>query len=255
VKANESDRLQSERAYHDDDRARPIARQRVGRFTRGAVTAASAYFWSEVQRCIAQYGARAHSVRVLDYGCGEGSVSQRLRNMRLQNIDGIDISPGMVSRARLRVRGVRFHVMNAENLAFQDATFDLVVGQAILHHLSLDKALPELKRVLKPTGHAVFLEPLGGNPAINLFRALTPKARTRHERPLREQDLEAMKRLFPGFRSRGFVFSALLLLPLRPVIPTGMYRVLNRQLCNLDLALWHTCPRLREYYWLTVVTL
>ena len=75
--------------------------------------------------------------------------------------------------------GVRFQVMNAEVLEFPDASFDLVFGVAILHHLDLDTACAEFLRVLRPSGTAVFLEPLGHNPFINLVRWATPAARTK----------------------------------------------------------------------------
>ncbi len=50
--------------------------------------------------------------------------------------------------------------LNAEELVFEDAQFDFVVGAAILHHLiDPEKAIREVYRVLKPGGFALFFEP------------------------------------------------------------------------------------------------
>ena len=68
------------------------------------------------------------------------------------------------------VTGVSFLVMDAESMKFEDKTFDVVYGSGILHHLNIDKAYRELARVLKPDGVAIFIEPLGHNPLINLYR-------------------------------------------------------------------------------------
>ena len=73
--------------------------------------------------------------------------------------------------------------MPAERLSYSDSVFDLAVGFAIIHHLDLKPALAELHRVLKPGGVAFFAEPLGTNPAIQLYRRLTPQFRTEDERP------------------------------------------------------------------------
>ncbi len=86
--------------------------------------------------------------------------------------------------------------MDAENLKFNDHTFDLVYGSGILHHLSIEKAIVEIKRVLKKDGRAIFYEPLGHNIFINIFRLLTPSLRSEDEHPLLIKDLELIKRTF-----------------------------------------------------------
>jgi SAM-dependent methyltransferase len=55
-------------------------------------------------------------------------------------------------------------LMNAEETAFADNSFDLVCGSSILHHLNLNKACAEIRRILRADGCAVFIEPLRHNP-------------------------------------------------------------------------------------------
>ena len=137
--------------------------------------------------------ARGH--RVLDLGCGRGERSVDLLGRGAQ-VDGIDISPVYVGQAEAAAREAghdpsqfEFVAGDAHHLPYDDQTFDLVVGDGILHHLDLDKALAECHRVLKPGGRALFREPLLDNPMLKVFRALTPKARTDDELPLSGKDL------------------------------------------------------------------
>ncbi len=48
-----------------------------------------------------------------------------------------------------------FQVMNAEELTFPDSYFQKLFGSSILHHLDLQKAIPELSRVLSKEGKAI----------------------------------------------------------------------------------------------------
>lgn len=122
---------------------------------------------------------------VLDYGCFTGDLYPQLAPHKPARVVGIDISQQGIEQARARFGGaVEYRVMDAHHTGFPDGTFDLVVGRSILHHLDWEPAIQEVCRILKRGGVAVFTEPLGGNPAAKLIRALTPKARTRDERPV-----------------------------------------------------------------------
>ena len=127
--------------------------------------------------------------RVLEYGCGPGSYSFFLARNGAE-VTGVDISPVAMERARetARSEGVddktTFEAMDCENLEFEDGTFDVVCGEGIIHHVDVRKSYREISRVLRDDGTAVFLEPLGHNPLINLYRGRTPELRTPDEHPL-----------------------------------------------------------------------
>lgn len=138
----------------------------------------------------------ADGARVLDLGCGRGERSVDLLR-RGAVVDGIDISPVYTSQAEAAARAAGFDddrftfvAGDAHRLPYDDATFDLVVGDGILHHLDLDVALGEIHRVLKPGGRALFREPLLDNLMLKAFRALTPSARTEDELPLSAEALD-----------------------------------------------------------------
>jgi ubiquinone/menaquinone biosynthesis C-methylase UbiE len=57
--------------------------------------------------------------------------------------------------------------LNAESLDFQDNTFSLIVGAAILHHLlNPEKVFEKINRILKPGGCAIFFEPFENGMSI-----------------------------------------------------------------------------------------
>src|SRR6478735_4445671 len=67
---------------------------------------------------------------VLDLGCGDGHLTQRLSATRA-HVLGVDASADMVAAAR--ERGIEAEHANAEALPFHNATFDAVFSNAALH--------------------------------------------------------------------------------------------------------------------------
>lgn len=136
---------------------------------------------------------------VLEYGCGAGSYINFLSFNKANTVVGIDIDEVALCEAKKYLKdnsNIYLLRMDAENMAFKNETFDLICGVAILHHLDLNKSLSEIRRVLKNGGYALFIEPLGENYILNIFRKLTPKLREKKEHPLKRKDLELIKKYF-----------------------------------------------------------
>jgi ubiquinone/menaquinone biosynthesis C-methylase UbiE len=116
--------------------------------------------------------------RSLEIGAGTGYFTiNLLRAGVISEATAIDISSGMLDvlaatagRLGLEVETVQ---ADAERLPFEDDSFDLVLGHAVLHHLpDLETAFAEFARVLAPGGTVVFMgEPSRNGDAI----AWTPK--------------------------------------------------------------------------------
>jgi ubiquinone/menaquinone biosynthesis C-methylase UbiE len=124
---------------------------------------------------------------------------------------GFDLSSGYLEEARARgaANGVRVEFLraNGERLPLADGSFDRIWGNAILHHLDLDVAGQELRRVLRPGGVAVFCEPWGENPLLTWARRSVPypgKERTPDEQPLRRRHVRTLRRSFPRLQVRGY---------------------------------------------------
>lgn len=209
-----------------------------------AITATSRDFLEDLIR------ARCPDVKVLELGCGWGLSSMRFASWGAEAI-GIDVSTTRVEWAQARAAeqsagSASFRVMNAEQLEFADDEFDVVCGQAVLHHLNLPRAFSEIVRVLKPDGAAVFVEPLGHNPLINLFRRLTPSLRTPDERPLRMADLGIVRTFFHDVDIRFFNLATLLAVPFRRF---SFFPALVGRLNSLDRRMFASAARLGKYAW------
>ncbi len=195
---------------------------------------------------------------VLDYGCGRGEVALDLVEHGARSVTGIDIAEESVRHARERAGGLgstqlRFEVMDATSTDFEPGRFDLIVGKSILHHLDVGAALGELARILRPGGMVMLLEPLGHNPAIRLFRRITPSLRTADERPLRSRDLRLCAQFFSQVDLYYFNLLTLptLLIPRR--VP-GYFRAL-RILDWCDRRLLAALPPLGRFAWNVVIVM
>lgn len=190
--------------------------------------------------------------RVLEYGCGPGSQAFELAR-RGALVTGIDISPVAIEIAREQAEReqlpITFEVMDAERTGFPDHSFDLVVGGAILHHLDLDRAYAEIARLLKPGGRAVFIEPLGHNALINLYRKATPGQRTPDEHPLLRSDLAHARRSFAAVNVWYYHLTAL---AAAPFTKTPLFRPVLGALSAIDRALLKI-PAIQPYAWIAVL--
>ncbi len=98
---------------------------------------------------------------MLDVGCGLGNdLSRFVRGGALGT--GIDLSPRAIRLARQnfeqRNLEARFVEMDAENMAFDDCSFDVVYCHTVIHFTPDPGALiDEIYRVLKPGGHAILM--------------------------------------------------------------------------------------------------
>jgi len=204
---------------------------------------------------IEQLGAHG---RVLEYGCATGSYVFHLAN-RGARVTGIDISDGALEEARRNAKTrlnagceAEFLQMNAEALEFPDATFDLVCGTGILHHLDLAKSYAEIRRVLKPDGAAVFVEPMAHNPLIALYRWATPKMRTADEHPLLIGDVIQARDHFQQVDSEFFHLTSLAAVPFSR---TPVFKPLVRALERTDDLLFGVAPTMRRFAWRVVLVL
>jgi ubiquinone/menaquinone biosynthesis C-methylase UbiE len=106
-------------------------------------------------------------MNILELGCGTGYFTKELTGFGA-NITAIDVSPELLEIAEKTVTtpSVTFLIENAFQMTFTDASFDMVIGSSVLHHLDVERAIPEIYRVLKPGGSITFTEPNMMNPQI-----------------------------------------------------------------------------------------
>ena len=91
--------------------------------------------------------------RVLDVGCGTGTLVTWLAEHAAARVWGVDLSPEMLAVAREKVpAGVGLKEGRAEALPFKDGWFERVVMMLVLHHVDRAVALAEIHRVLDEEG-------------------------------------------------------------------------------------------------------
>lgn len=106
--------------------------------------------------------------RALDIGCGPGQIVLKLaRRLKLWKFVGVDRAPNMIVQAQASLEPVKeaagrveFHEDNGNQLAFADASFDLVMCNSVLHHFAEPHNLfAEIARVARP-GAAILVRDL-----------------------------------------------------------------------------------------------
>lgn len=244
-----TERLQRELTFHDESFSNDVREQTVGKFY--AITDSS---YGCYRRLVFREVA---GTDVLEYGCGINSDGIALAGAGAR-VTGIDISPVAIEKSRRAaieagVEGnVTYHVMDAETLEFPDGSFDRICGVGIIHHLDMERALREIRRVLRPGGRAVFHEPLGHNPLINRYRRRTPDIRTPDEHPLLRADLAMIAEGFSRATYRYFHLTSLALVPLRD---TPFFKPLLAVAEGIDKAVMAVVPPLRGWAWYCVMEL
>jgi ubiquinone/menaquinone biosynthesis C-methylase UbiE len=201
---------------------------------------------------------RCPDAKALDYCCGSGENGISMAKYGASAV-GIDISPEGISNARLNAtrEGVEgtctFQVMDGEAMRFPDNTFDVVTAYGVLHHLDYDKALAELRRVLKPTGEIICIEALRHNPLIHLYRKMTMHLRTdwEVEHILTIDHLARAKTYFNQVHAKFFHLAVLAAVPFRK---TRLFKPMRRLLDRVDSSILKS-SLLGKYAWMMVFTL
>lgn len=245
-----ADRIEREKAFHNlrfstEPSRSKMLESRMFYITKEALNAT----YSKIN-------AAATGKRVLEYGCGQGEGSLIIaRKYQPKDVVGIDVSDVAVDQARIEAAAlgldnVSFQAMNGEKMHFANNEFDLACGFGILHHLDLDIAFRELARVLKPNGSCIFLEPLGHNFAINLYRWFTPNLRTEDEHPLLIKDFAIGRRYFAHLDPMFVNLSTLATLPFSR---WSFSASLVQRAVALDRFLFRVLPFTSRYAWNVVL--
>lgn len=121
----------------------------------------------ELRRKVLDAAGVGDGIRLLDVGCGTGTLAilaARLGGSGAR-VSGIDPAPRQIARAQAKARraGLDIDLRQGviEDLPFDDASFDAVTSTLMMHHLPDDlkaKGLSEIWRVLEPGGRVVIAD-------------------------------------------------------------------------------------------------
>lgn len=148
--------------------------------------------------------------RVIEIGCSNGSKAV-IYSECAETYLGLDISDVAISACWQRnLNNAKFLCVDGHRLPVEDESFDCIIVNSLLHHMSLAEVLGEVNRCLTPDGILIFREPLGINPAYQLYRWFTPQARTADEKPFDRHDINMLQRYFCIEQVKWIGFSSLL---------------------------------------------
>lgn len=112
--------------------------------------------------------------RILDVGCGRGSLAKAL-TARGAKVTGIDPQEGALKEARKAAPEARFLKGNAESLPLEGGDFDAAIFQNSLHHVpvgAMDAALGAAIDAVRPGGAVLVVEPLAQGSSFELLRPI-----------------------------------------------------------------------------------
>jgi ubiquinone/menaquinone biosynthesis C-methylase UbiE len=148
----------------------------------------------EVIMQLRDHGSR----RIADIACGTGILSDRIeRELQPDEIYGIDMSDGMLEKARAKSNRVKWLRGPAEHLPFDDATLDAVVTTSAFHFFDQPAALREFHRVLAS----------GGLVAVSALSTRQPRLQAPSSNMWKPQHNASPTEMRSLFESAGFAVS------------------------------------------------
>jgi len=110
-------------------------------------------------RFLEQTGLLRPGMKIVELGCGTATLTDALYQ-KGDDIVGCDVSEVAIGRAREKYPHLNLSVQNAEQLPWENESFDVILSFDVLEHLfEPDKHLSEVYRVLKPNGYYLFQTP------------------------------------------------------------------------------------------------
>ncbi len=178
---------------------------------------------------------------ILDYGCGKGNKHFKYSNGSFKII-GIDISPKSIEFAseysKENKLNAEYQVMDCENMSFPDGYFDIIFDYGSFSSLDMNKALPELTRVLNKDGIILSIETFGHNPFTNFKRIINvisgKRTRWAASHIMRKDDWKKIQSSFEFFEMYYFGFFTLFIFPFYRILPKKTADAILRMLEKID---------------------
>lgn len=202
-----SEILQKEESFHDDwANSVNVDEVMVGEFFEACT--------SPENRFIMKFLGDVRGKRIIELGCGLGEAAVYFAKKGAEVV-ATDISGGMCELAKkvAQKHGVTISTTQAyaDKIPFPNESFDIVYAANLLHHVDVEAAIKEARRVLKPGGMFISWDPLAHNPVINVYRRMAMGVRTADEHPIRMSQLALFRKHFGEVKYETFWFTTLLI--------------------------------------------
>jgi ubiquinone/menaquinone biosynthesis C-methylase UbiE len=111
---------------------------------------------------------------LLDAGCGSGAFARAVAQ-RCDRVIGIDLSPGMISRAQTHSgtpSNIEYAVSDVFSAPMKEASFDAVVSIAAVHHMDMEAAFLRFASLLRPGGTLLVVDLLTSGSLLDRLASL-----------------------------------------------------------------------------------
>lgn len=169
------------------------------------------YWWLYRKEYVFKLIHQCRPKKILDFGCGSGDSSTELAALGY-DVVGIDVSPELIALAEERARlddvveRAKFIAVDGTTATLPAAAYDLVLVQAVLHHVDLSESLRTLEHVLVPGGHIIIVEPVAYSRTLQWLRDRSPveKDISPNERQLNRTDIRQIGETFQILEKRHY---------------------------------------------------
>lgn len=245
------DRKREEAEFHDGYRAGHVNEQHGTSSNHRFYEAASIV--SDYRDDWIKRWARVGTGTFLDFACGDGLLTIEAAKAGASVALGIDISEVSVRNAAetAALAGVsdraRFLQRDCEDTGLPADAFSACLCYGMLHHLDLNRAFPELARIMRPGGRVLCVEALAYNPVIQLYRNRTPELRTAWEKDhiLSMREVRFAQKWFNVENVKFFLMAS----PLATYLPSGPVRRAGIKLAQAVDAVATRIPGLQLWSW------
>ena len=122
---------------------------------------------------------------VIDLACGSGEITEKIAQSNPKLVIGTELAHLTVKANQERISkkfpNAYFILDDCEKSSLPDNCADIIICSGMLHHVDINTASDEIKRLLKKNGKMLAIEALKYNPVFNWYRNRTPEARTHWE--------------------------------------------------------------------------
>uniref|UniRef100_A0A7C3M8F5 Methyltransferase domain-containing protein n=1 Tax=Archaeoglobus fulgidus TaxID=2234 RepID=A0A7C3M8F5_ARCFL len=119
------------------------------------------FYSEEMRRTVVDMANIDGNSLVLEVGCGTGFTTEEIaRRVPEENVVAVDLTPEQIVKARAKLGKVNYILGDAENLPFEDDSFDAAISAGSIEYWpNPQKGIEEMTRVTKSGGRVVILAP------------------------------------------------------------------------------------------------
>lgn len=217
------------------------------------------FYFTPIQEYAYMLMGNIEGKKILELGCGLG-LNAVIMAQKGAYVTAIDASPKRVQwvkkiAERYRLENITAICMSAEDLEFENESFDIIYSNEVLIHLNRLKVLDSCAHILCKGGKAIFIESLKSNPFVNLYRnTFGPKIFKHIADHLSLKEIDVFKSYFIDVNHKEFyLFSFMAFFWQFGIRNLRLFKFSVRILNRVDSFIFSYFPSMRFLGWMTCI--